>query len=93
MDLINWVFTQYLDKFVVIFIDDILVYFKNKEELGEHLSMVWKILRKIFIKNLASVNSVKRISFLEHIISGNQIFMDPRKVDAVKECHAPKFVT
>ena len=46
MDLMNRVFSSYLDKFVIIFIDDILIYFKNREEHVEHLRTVLQILRE-----------------------------------------------
>ena len=46
MDLIHWIFKPYLDQFVVVFIDDILVYSKTREEHGQHLRIVLQILRK-----------------------------------------------
>ncbi|GJY94626.1 putative reverse transcriptase domain-containing protein [Tanacetum coccineum] len=63
MDLMNWVCKQYLDKFVIVFIDDILIYSKNKEEIEEHLKLILELLKKEELKGIrvdpAKIDSIK----------------------------------
>ena len=92
MDLINRVFSPYLDKFVVVFIDDILIYSKNEEEHEEHLRIVLETLRqeKLFAKREKCEFWLKSISFLGHIVSAAGVSVDPSKIEAVKEWPVPK---
>ena len=71
MDLMNKVFHPYLDKFVVVFIDDILVYSKDTQEHEQHLRIVLQILRekKLFAKLSKYDFWLKEVSFLGHIVS------------------------
>jgi len=95
MDLINRVFSLFLDKFVVIFINDILIYSKNEEEHAEHLRIVLQTLKqeKLYAKLSKSEFWLKSVAFLGHIASGEGISVDPSKVQAVKDWSVPKSVT
>jgi hypothetical protein len=95
MDLMNRVFKEYLDKFVIVFIDDILVYSATKELHQEHLQLVLETLRKhkLYAKFSKCEFWLREVSFLGHLISGNGIFVDPAKVEAVMNWKQPKSVT
>ena len=81
MYLMNKVFMEYLDKFVIVFIDDILVYSKNEEE-HEHLRLVLQQLREhqLYAKFSKCEFWLKEVSFLGHIISNGGVAVDPKKV-------------
>ncbi|GKD24278.1 putative reverse transcriptase domain-containing protein, partial [Tanacetum coccineum] len=83
MDLMNHVFHDYLDKYVVVFIDDILVYSKSKEEHEQHLRIVLGILRekKLYAKFSKCEFWLERVSFLGHVVSAKGIEVDPSKVE------------
>ncbi|GKB53891.1 putative reverse transcriptase domain-containing protein [Tanacetum coccineum] len=85
MDLMNRVFHDYLDKSVVVFIDDILVYSKSKEEHEQHLRAVLGILRekKLYAKFSKCEFWLERVSFLGHVVSAKGFEVDPTKVEAV----------
>ena len=85
MDLMNRVFHPYLDQFVVIFIDDILVYSRNAKDHVFHLRIVLQTLRDRQLNAKFSKYEVwiNKVLFLWHVISENDIFVDPRKVDAI----------
>jgi len=91
MDLMNKVFYKYLDWFVVVFIDDILVYSTNQYEHTEHLQKVLDILRekKLFAKLKKCEFWLKKISFLGHVISGDGIEVDPSKIEVVVKWERP----
>jgi hypothetical protein len=91
MDLMNRVFHNYLDQFVVVFIDDILVYSTNHHEHGEHLKKVLDILRekKLFAKLKKCEFWLKKVSFLGHVVSGDGIEVDPSKIEAVVKWERP----
>ena len=95
MRLMNEVFHDYLDKFVIIFIDDILVYSKSKEEHKEHLRLVMERLRnqKLFAKSSKCSFWKREIGFLGHIVSGEGVAADPEKVQAIREWPRPTTVT
>ena len=82
MNLMNKVFMEFLDKFVVVFIDDILVYSKNEEEHKEHLCLVLEKLREhqLYTKFSKCESWLKEVGFLGHVISGEGIAVDPTKV-------------
>ena len=86
---------EFLDKFVVVFIDDILIYSKNEEEHEEHLRLVLKKLRehKLYAKFSKCEFWLKEVGFLGHVVSGEGIAVDPSKVEAVTEWIAPTSVT
>jgi len=86
MCLINGVFKEYPDKFVIMFLDDILIYSKIEEEHGQHLRMVLKVLRehKLYSKLSKCIFHQKKIHYLVHIILANGITIDPAKVEAIR---------
>ena len=92
MSLMNSVFRNYLDNFVQVFLDDILIYSKNEKEHEEHLRLVLTCLRehKLFGKFLKCSFFQKEIHYLGHIISGEGISVDPEKVKAIEDWPIPK---
>ncbi|KAA3480572.1 RNA-directed DNA polymerase-like protein [Gossypium australe] len=82
MDLMNRIFQPYLDKFVVVIIDDILIYSRDENEHAEHLRMVLK-----------SEFWLKEVGFLGHIISGDGIRVDPSKISVIIEWKTLRNVT
>jgi hypothetical protein len=95
MYLMNKVFMEYLDKFVVAFIDDILIFSKNEEEHDEHLRLVLQKLRgnQLYAKLNKCEFWLKEVSFLGHIISEGGIFVDPSKVKDVLSWNTPQNVS
>jgi hypothetical protein len=91
MYLMNKVFMEYLDKFVVVFIDDILIFSKNEEEHAEHLRLVLQKLRehKLYAKRSKCEFWLKEVSFLGHVVSNGGIAVDPSKVQDVLNWKAP----
>jgi hypothetical protein len=87
----NKVFMEYLDKFVVVFIDDILVFSKNKEEHEEHLRLVLEKLRehKLYAKFSKCEFWLKEVAFLDHVLSEGGVSIDPGKVMDVLEWEPP----
>ena len=85
IDLMNKVFHPYLDQFVIVFIDDILVYSKNAKEHAFHLRIVLHTLRdKQFYAKFSKCEFwLNEVVFLKHVVFGNSIFLDPRKVEAI----------
>ncbi|CAL8112452.1 unnamed protein product [Prunus armeniaca] len=85
MDLMNRVFRCYLDRFVIVFIDDILVYFKSEKAHKKNLEIVLRTLRRrqLYAKFSKCQFWVDRVSFLGHVISAKGIYVDPQKVEAV----------
>jgi len=94
MYLMNSVFMPELDKFVVVFIDDILIYSKNEEEHAEHLRIVLQRLRehKLYAKFTKCEFWLKEVPFLGHVISENGISVDPSKIQDVLNWEAPTSV-
>jgi hypothetical protein len=85
MYLMNKAFVEYLDKFVVVFIDDILVHSRSEEEHDEHLRLVLQKLRdhRLFAMLSKCEFWLKLVAFLGHIISKEGISVDPRMVQDV----------
>ena len=83
MYLMNKVFMEFLDKFVVVFIDDILVFSKTEEEHAEHLRLVLQKLQehKLYAKRSKCEFWLKEVSFLGHVVSNGGIAVDPSKVE------------
>jgi hypothetical protein len=95
MEYMNRTFHAFLDKFVVVFIDDILIYSKTEEEHAEHLKIVLQVLKekKLYAKLSKCEFWLSEVSFLGHIISGSGIAVHPSKVEAVSQWETPKSVT
>jgi hypothetical protein len=95
MSLMNGVFRKYLDKFVQVFIDDILIYSRMMEEHDEHLRLVLQCLRehKLYGKLSKCSFYQSRIQYLGNVISGEGIAVDLAKVEAIMEWPAPMNVT
>jgi hypothetical protein len=95
MYLMNKVFMEYLDKFVVVFIDDILIFSKNEEEYDEHLRLVLQKLREnqLYAKLSKCEFWLKEVSFLGHIISEGGISVDLSKVESVLSWNTPQNVS
>jgi hypothetical protein len=95
MYLMNKVFMEYLDKFAVIFIDDILLYSKNEEEHGEHLHLVLQKLQdhRLYVKLSKCEFWLKQVAFLGHVISKGGIYVDPSKIQDVLSWNTPTNVS
>ncbi|GKA53153.1 reverse transcriptase domain-containing protein [Tanacetum coccineum] len=92
MDLMNQVCKPYLDKFVIVFIDDILTYLKYKEDHEVHLKLVLELLKKekLFAKFSKCEFWLQEVHFLGHMVNNNGIRVDPSKIKAMKNWKAPK---
>jgi hypothetical protein len=95
MYLMNSVFMLELDKFVVVFIDDILVYSENEEDHTKQLEIVLTRLRehKLYVKFSKCEFWLTKVPFLGHILFAEGISVDPNKVQEVLDWKAPTFVT
>jgi hypothetical protein len=95
MYLMNSVFMPELDKFVVVFIEDILVYSKNEEEHEQHLRIILQRLRdhQLYAKFSRCVFWLKEVPFLGHVISAEGIAVDSSKVQEVLDWKSPRLVT
>ncbi|KAK8918385.1 hypothetical protein KSP39_PZI021868 [Platanthera zijinensis] len=91
MDMMNRVFCDYLDKFIIVFIDDILVYSKTREEHATHLKLTLSTLRQhqLYAKLAKCEFWLDRVAFLGHAISGDGLSVDPAKVSAVMDWKQP----
>eukprot|EP00253_Pinus_taeda_P022460 PITA_22460 len=94
MCLMNNIFHQYLDRFVLIFIDDILIYSRTIEEHQEHLRMVLQTLREhqLYAKFSKCDFFKEEIQYLGHVITRDGIAVDPEKIKAIMEWPVPKDV-
>ncbi|GJS51000.1 hypothetical protein Tco_0624362 [Tanacetum coccineum] len=95
MDLMNRVCKPYLDKFVIVFIDDILIYSKNKQEHEEHLKIILELLKKeeLYAKFSKCEFWIPKVQFLDHVIDNKGIHVDPAKIESVKDWASPKTPT
>jgi hypothetical protein len=95
MYLMNSVFMPELDKFVVVFIDDILIYSRSMEEHEEHLRIVLQWLREhqLYAKFSKCEFWIKEVPFLGHVVSPKEITVDPGKVKEVWEWKPPTSVS
>ena len=87
MDLMNHVFQPYVDQFVVVFINDMLVYSKDQENHDTHLRVVLETLRKeqLYVKRIKCEFWLNEVSFLGHIVSKEGIRVDPKKIEVAVE--------
>ena len=95
MHMMNKVFMDFLDKFVVVFIDDILIYSKSQDEQKEHLRAVLQRLRdhQLYAKFSKCEFWLQQVGFLGHILSAEGISVDPSKVKNVLDWSAPTIVS
>ena len=94
LDLMNRVFQPYLDRFVVVFVDDILIYSKTKKDHEGHLRIVLQTLREhqLYVKFSKYEFLLTEVRFLGHAVSTSLVSMDPEKVEAVMSWERPKSV-
>nr|GFC59343.1 putative reverse transcriptase domain-containing protein [Tanacetum cinerariifolium] len=92
MDLMNRVCKPYLDKFVIVFIDDILIYSKDEKEHEEHLKTILELLKKeeLYAKFSKCEFWIPKVHFLDHVIDSQGIHVDPAKIESVKDWASPK---
>ena len=91
MDYMNQIFRPYLDKFVMVFIDDILIYSKNREEHVDHFRVVLTVLREhqLYGKLYKCEFWLEEVQFMGHVISAHGIAVDPSKIDTVLKWERP----
>ncbi|GJT71241.1 putative reverse transcriptase domain-containing protein [Tanacetum coccineum] len=91
MDLMNRVCKPYLDKFVIVFIDDILIYSRNEEEHANHLRIILELLQKekLYAKFSKCDFWIRIVQFLGHLIDSQGLHVDPAKIEAVKNWTSP----
>ncbi|GJW59331.1 putative reverse transcriptase domain-containing protein [Tanacetum coccineum] len=95
MDLMNRVCKPYLDKFVIVFIDDILIYSKDEKEHEEHLKAILELFKKeqLYAKFLKCEFWIWKVQFLGHIIDSRGVHVDPAKIESIKDWASPKTPT
>ena len=94
VDLMHRVFQAYLDQFVVVFVDDILIYSQSEEEHEDHLRIVLQALRdhQLYEKFSKCEFWLIEVRFLVHVVSASGVSVDPEKVEAVMSWERPKLV-
>ena len=95
MDMMNRVFKPFLDQFVIVFIDDILIYSRNEEEPAYHLRTILQTLREhqLYAKFSKCEFWLDQVTFLGHVVSKDGIKVDPKKIEAVMDWQRPRSVT
>src|SRR3954464_12734464 len=94
MNMMSGIFRPYLNKFVVVFVDDILIYSATRAEHAEHLRIALQLLRdnKLYAKLSKCKFWLPEVKFLGHVVSRNGIAVDDEKIVAVKDWGTPKTV-
>src|SRR3990170_1683893 len=92
--LMNYIFMEYIDKFIMVYLDDILVYSKNKEEHAKHLRLVLEKLREhqLYAKYSKCEFWLSKVTYLGHVISKDSIAVNPERVQAILDRTPPKNV-
>ncbi|GKC68844.1 putative reverse transcriptase domain-containing protein [Tanacetum coccineum] len=95
IDLMNRVCKSYLDKFVIVFIDDILIYYKNKKEHEEHFKLILRLLKKVelYAKFSKCEFWLSKVQFPGHVIDSEGIHVDASKIKSIKDWASPKTLT
>ncbi|CAL1401693.1 unnamed protein product [Linum trigynum] len=95
MALMNSIFHEYLDKFVIVFIDDILIYSKSHDEHKEHLRITLQKLRdeKLYVKFPECEFWLSEVLFLGHVVSEKGVEVDPNKIETVVNWASPENVS
>ena len=95
IDLMNRMFRDFLDQFVIVFIDDILVYLKNEKDHKTHLRLVLQRLRehKLYAKFNKCKFWLPKVGFLGHVVNNHGVSVDPEKIKVVLEWPRPTNVT
>ncbi|GKE27127.1 putative reverse transcriptase domain-containing protein [Tanacetum coccineum] len=95
MDLMNRVCKPYLDRFVIVFIDDILIYSKSIKEHEGNLRLILKLLKeeKLYAKFSKCEFWLSKVQFLGHVIDSESIHIDPAKIESIKDWASPKTPT
>ena len=85
MDLMHRVFQPYLDQFVVVFVNDILIYSKSEKEHEDHLRVVLQVLRdhQLYAKFIKCEFWLTEVKFLGHVVSASGVSVDPEKIEVV----------
>ena len=93
--LMNEILHPYLDQYLVVYLDDIVVYSSTLQEHVEHLKKVFKVLREnqLYVKREKCEFAQPKIHFLGHVISQGELCMDEAKVKAIQDWEAPMKVT
>ncbi|XP_058211690.1 uncharacterized mitochondrial protein AtMg00860-like [Rhododendron vialii] len=94
MDLMNRIFRAYLDRFVVVFVDDILIYSPTEEEHQSHLTIVLELLREhqLYAKLSKCEFWLSEVKFLGHVVSKGGVSVDPGKIESIMNWQRPKNV-
>ncbi|GJR84529.1 putative reverse transcriptase domain-containing protein [Tanacetum coccineum] len=92
MDLMNRVCKPYLDKFIIVFIDDILIYSRDEKEHEEHLKAILELLKKekLYAKFSKCEFWIPKVHFPGHVIDSKGIHVDPAKIESIKDWASPK---
>ena len=95
MHLMNSIFREYLDEFVIVFLDDILIYSRNLADHLQHLRKVLTVLREnqLYAKASKCAFAKEEIDFLGHIVNQEGIKVDPAKTSAVEQWPTPQTPT
>ncbi|GJU74852.1 putative reverse transcriptase domain-containing protein [Tanacetum coccineum] len=95
MDLMNRVCKPYLDRYVIVFIDDIFIYSKSRKEHAGHLKLILNLLKneELYAKFSKCEFWLSKVQFLGHVIDSEGIHVDPAKIEAIKDWASPKTPT
>nr|GFC19258.1 putative reverse transcriptase domain-containing protein [Tanacetum cinerariifolium] len=95
MDLMNQVCKPYLEKFMIVFIDDMLIYLKDEKEHEEQHKAILELLKKeeLYAKFSKYEFWIPKVQFLGHVIDSQGIHVDPAKIESVKDWASPKSPT
>ncbi|GKD99712.1 putative reverse transcriptase domain-containing protein [Tanacetum coccineum] len=95
MDLMNRVYKPYLNRFVIVFIDDIMIYSKSRKEHEGHLKLILKLLKdeELYAKFSKCDFWLSKVQFLGHVIDSEGIHVDPAKIESIRDWARPKTPT